>query len=87
MKANTLAFGVWLNELEPGSHTMRKTTKRTLYYQGEVAREVVSEPRPDWGQYLPVVTLPALERYIRAQGLAPDCGPNEMWSYGFTGGL
>lgn len=82
-------FGIWRTTYDGGptphgGFFYRKALSREQIHVGNVdEKEVTEESRPDWGVYHPIVTLPALERYIRKAGLVPETGPNQQWSYGF----
>lgn len=78
--SNTLTATVHVHRLEPGRHFMRAILQRnvTPLASVELPLDECQEPRPDWGQYSPVVTLPAVERALRARGymvppLSSDC--------------
>jgi hypothetical protein len=70
--------------LEPGDHQLRKTIAREQVFVVELPDAECKEERPDWGEYSPVVTFPAIERALRSRGYLGFGGlsHNERWSFG-----
>jgi hypothetical protein len=66
---------VWVNTLEPGTHICRRAVDRRLAIEVVLPFEACAEPRPDWGEYDPVVTAQAVERTLRLRGLLPRFDP------------
>lgn len=68
--ADTLTAIIHVNQLEPGTHISRRTIARDIVPPVLVTLPLAEcmECRPDWGQYSPVVTFPAIERALKARG-------------------
>jgi hypothetical protein len=48
----------------------------------EIPDQECKETRPDWGEYLPLVTFPAIERALKKRGfLHYLSNPKESWTY------
>ena len=87
MNSETCRAVVRVNRLEPGRHIFRKTVQRDViparYF--DIPCDECKEVRPDWGEYFPLQTLPALERALRARGaFSAVIGPDCEFSYGYV---
>jgi hypothetical protein len=87
MSETTCKAVVNVYRLEPGTHISRKTIDRNVLppVEYEIPEVECKEKRPDWGEYLPVKTMPALERALRKRGafdavIGPDC----VFYFGFV---
>ena len=85
--SDTITAVVHVNRLEPGTHISRKTVAHDVFppERFELPADECKEKRPDWGEYFPILTLPALERALRKRGafgrvIGPDC----VFSFGFV---
>ena len=77
-----MKINIYRNELEPGTHFSRKTISSQLVEVVELPEGDCKEVRADWGQYLPVVTFPAIERALRLRGKLGFIGSqNHCWSF------
>jgi len=65
--------------LEPGTHLSRKPTTLISTTHIELPDEECKEPRPDWGEYLPLVTFRAIERALDRRGALPPLGPDHRY--------
>jgi hypothetical protein len=69
--------------LEPGTHAYRKTLKCERVFDLVLPDDECKEVRPDWGEYEPVVSFPAIERALIRRGfLREGLTINEEWSFG-----
>tara|TARA_R110000803_G_scaffold59101_6_gene117473 strand:+ start:1934 stop:2188 length:255 start_codon:yes stop_codon:yes gene_type:complete len=70
---------------EPGTHATRKVIETVATTFVTVPWGDCHEVRPDWGEYLPLKTLTALERALRARGeLKPLRDSSLGWFFGFA---
>lgn len=82
----TIKATVYVHEQEPGTHILKKTVKRNAMPPKtyEIPLEECMEARPDWGEYLPLKTLSALERALRKRGAFPfNLPPNHVYFFSF----
>ena len=70
--------------LEPGRHILRKAVEVLSLVRVDIPDEECKECRPDWGEYRPLVTFPAIERALRSHDLLPWCGPDEVCYLGIV---
>jgi len=69
--------------LEPGTHHSRKTIGRKRLAEVELPLEECQEVRPDWGEYLPITTFPAIERALKRRGhFTPLYSRDEQYQFG-----
>lgn len=71
-------------QLEPGTHISRKVIARLSSTQHELPDAECREVRPDWGEYLPIVTLPAIERALLRRGLLPHLPDPFVYYFGIV---
>ena len=81
----TVRIELQIDTLEPGTHISRRTIARRPWAVVDLPRAECMEARPDWGEYSPIVTFPAIERALRARGHIPLLGPDHSWRYGIVG--
>lgn len=84
MNADTLTAIIHVHQLEPGTHIARRTIARDIVPPVLVTLPLAEcmESRPDWGQYTPVVTFPAIERALRARGHFAPLHHDQQYSFG-----
>lgn len=82
--AATLTAVVHIDQLEPGTHIARLTIARDVVAPRLVTLPLAEcmEPRPDWGEYSPIVTFPAIERALRARGYFPPLHRDYQYRFG-----
>lgn len=79
---DTVTVAAWIVTMEPGRHISRRTIAERPAFTIDLPRAECAEPRPDWGEYSPVLTFPAVERAIRRRGLFPPlASPDERYSF------
>lgn len=81
----TLRVEINVQTLEPGHHIAREVIARRPLCVVDLPRAECMEPRPDWGEYFPLVTFPAIERALRRRGYFPPLAEDERYSYGIVG--
>lgn len=71
--ADTVTVTIHTNRLQPGYHISRDTIARDVVPPRVVTlpRAECEEARPDWGEYLPLVTFRMVERALHARGQLP----------------
>jgi hypothetical protein len=70
--------------LEPGRHIERRPVETLEVSRVDIPDEECKEVRPDWGEYRPLVTFPAIERALRSRGLLPWVGPDIVFYFGIA---
>lgn len=68
-------------ELEPGSHIARKIVSVLGSERIELPKGECEEKRPDWGEYRPLVTFPAIERALRRRRRLGYLPQSETWRF------
>jgi len=77
----TVTVTVSRNQLEPGTHIMRKITRVLQMHDIELPRDEAAELRPDWGVWVePVVTFTAIERALRKRGELFPLPSDQSWT-------
>ena len=79
-----MTIQVELVQIEPGKHICRKDVATLSVARYEIPDAECREERPDWGEYRPVVTFPAIERALRARGYLPWVGENYIHRFGIA---
>ena len=72
--------------LEPGRHIGRRDIATREKCIVDLPDAECMEVRADWGEYLPVVTFPAIERGLRSRGLLENRQllNDEIYRYGIV---
>lgn len=78
----TITVQVSVHEMEAGNHFCKKTVRVVETKEYELDKAECSEPRPDWGEYSPLVTYPAIERVLNARGAFATLPANHQYFYG-----
>lgn len=80
----TITAIIHVHRLEPGKHIAKKIIERDVVKPVlvELPKAECMEPRPDWGQYLPVVTFTAIEKALKVRGHFPQLEGDLQYSYG-----
>lgn len=73
LAADTVTATIHTHRLQPGRHISRDVIARDVVPARAVTlpRAECMEARPDWGEYLPLVTFRMVERALYARGMLP----------------
>jgi hypothetical protein len=79
---STVRVSIWVDTYEPGNHIARRKIGSRLDAVADLPGHECAEARPDWGEYSPVVTFPAIERALQARGLLSRLtDPHKAYSF------
>lgn len=79
---DTITITIRINELEPGTHIARKTTREITRQEVVLPLAECQEIRPDWGVYRPITTNPAIERALTRRGYFTPLPENQQYFFG-----
>lgn len=74
-------------ERKMGPHHSPKTLRTLSTTRYHLPDDACREVRPDWGEYLPVVTFPAIERQLQSLGafpMLPENGRTQAYRFGIV---
>lgn len=79
---HTITVTVSIHQMEPGTHFCKKILAVLESKEYTLPRAECSEPRPDWGEYSPIVTHPAIERVLRRMGAFTPLPADQQYFFG-----
>lgn len=78
----TVRVTVIVRQLEPGTHFDRKSVSSVSEMEYDLPADECMEIRPDWGQYSPIITYPAIERALNRRNIFVPLPADQRYFYG-----